>query len=474
MNSNRKPKIGLAGVMCIPFRGNKEDNYSRHRVAFESLAVRFGFEFYSINQGIYSKEQAEAAARELKEWGADFIILQSASFGAGDFIYPFSDLSVGLGVWAVPEGKASDDGGLPLNSFTGANLYNSLLRTTIENYKHPVKWFWGNPGQDLFDTRLLVTVQALRALVNLRGARIGLIGGVAPSFDNLIINEQKLKERLGVTLVEVDLDDVFLRAQKADSARSRKLGEEIRSMAAEVDPSMNNSLLKSSRTLSAIVDLAKDHNLQGVAVSCWPRFQTDEQLAVCTVMGHLNSIGLIAACEGDVTSAVSMFALHCMSNGDVVTLMDLVTLDPQDESVLLWHCGPTSPLLADSRGTRMEPLSLFENKNGEQIGLHNDLVLKPGKATVLGFTVDFEQMLILDGDIDNQKPSYKGSRGWLRNLRLNGKETSVVDLVQTLMVSGYQHHYPFAYGLFADAGMELCGWIGIQPIQTEKYTHYVK
>jgi hypothetical protein len=122
----------------------------------------------------------------------------------------------------------------------------------------------------------------------------------------------------------------------------------------------------------------------------------------------------------------------------------------------------------------MESLSQFDGPDGDKTGLHNDLVLRPGKASVVGFTVDFDRMLVLSGVIDNTKPSYNGSRGWLKELQLNGNHVTVPELVQTLMVSGYQHHYPFAYGDLVDAATELCCWVGIAPIATEKYTHSVR
>jgi hypothetical protein len=474
MKPLKRPKIGLVGMMCTPFQGNKENNYSRHRESLEELASRFDFEFHPIIKGIYNASQAAAAAKEMDEWGADFIILQSASFASGDFVYPFAELESRLGIWTVPEGAPSPNGGLPLNSFTGGNLYNSIIRSYLTGYRRPVKWFLGDPGQALFDTRLQVTVQALRALINLPGTRIGLLGGVAPSFDNLIIDERKLKEQLDISVVKIELDEVLQRARRADSNRSQAAAAEIRASAAHFDTTLETALNKSGRTAVALSELADEHNLKALAVSCWPRFQTEEHLAVCTVMGHLNTNGMIAACEGDVTSAVSMYALHCMTNGDVVTLMDLVTVDQADESILLWHCGPTSPAMADERGTKIESLYLFDGPEGEQTGLHNDLVLKPGRGTVLGFTVNFDRMLVLDGIIDNTKPSYNGSRGWLRQLRLNGEPVFTPSLVQTIMVSGYQHHYPFVYGEVADVGMELCGWLGITPIAVEKYTNYVR
>jgi hypothetical protein len=470
----RTPRVGLAGVMCTPFRGDKENNYSGDIQALEKMAIELKFELHALKDGIYDLDQAQAAASELEEWGADFILLQTSSFASGDFLYPFTKLSARLGLWSVPEGPPTPEGGLPLNSFTASNLYNSIIRTTLPDYQRPVKWFLGHPGQPFFDQRLFITIQALRALINLPGKKVALIGGVAPSFDNLIIDYQELKSRLDIDVLEIDLEQVLEIARGFEDQQLNPTMEEIRSSAKSFDESQTLALEKTARVHRAVQVLAEQYKFEAVGMSCWPQFQEDYNLAVCSVMGHLNTGGLIAACEGDLTSAVSMLALRYLTNGQVVTLMDLVSIDNTDNSVLLWHCGPTSPALADENGVTIQPLWLFDGPDGKRTGLHNDLVLRPGVGTVLGFTTDFNGMLVLEGEIDNTKPSYMGSRGWLTNMHLNSEKITTPDLVQTLMVSGYQHHYPFAYGDLGEAGLELCGWLGIQPVPRENYTTYIR
>lgn len=470
----KKPKIGLAGVMATPFRGDKEGNYRSDRSQVERLAEELEFDFRAVEYGIYSEEQAAQAAAELTDWGADFVLLQTSSFASGDFLYPFTDIDARLGIWTVPEGPPTSEGGLPLNSFTAANMYNGIIRRRLSEYERPVKWFFGHPGQKLFDDRLNVTIKALRALINLPDKKIALIGGVAPSFDNLIIDDDLLSDRLGISVVHIEMDELFNRAQALDESKAAEVAQEIQSTANGIDPKYNDFLLKSGRVYQAIAQMAEEYAFEGVGLSCWPRFQSDYQLAVCSVMGHLNGAGLIAACEGDVTSAVSMLMLYFMTNGDTVTLMDMVSMDDGDDSALLWHCGPTSPKLADEKGTTMQPLWLFDGEDGTQTGLHNDLVLKPGKGSVLGFTTDFSEMLVLEGEIDNQKSSYIGSRGWLTDLHLNTEKITIPELIQTIMVSGFQHHYPFAYGVLGEAGLDFCSWLGIEPIKKAPYTNYLK
>lgn len=467
----RQPKIGLAGVMSTPFRGDKEGNYRRHRKALEALSRELGFAVHFVEKGVYRLEDARAAAAELKDWGADLILLQTSSFAAGEFLYPFAECGIRLGLWAVPEGEPSPEGGLPLNSFTAANMYNSILKTRLQEEVGPVKWFFGNPGSELFDDRLRVTIPALRALANLPGTRVGLLGGVAPGFDNLIVDPEDLHRRLGMDIVEISFETLLERTKAVTDQEAERTAADIRETAAAFDDQHKGALLKSARVVHAVRALAEEHGLAGAAISCWPRFQSEYDLAICSVMGHLNSLDVIAACEGDVTSAVSMMALRALTGGEPVTLMDLVTLDRTDDSALLWHCGPTPPALANPEGVRMGPLWLFDDEEGGQTGLHNDLILQPGPATVFGFTVDFNRTLVLEGRIDDRKPGYLGSRGWLKDLHLNTLPIDVPDFIETIMGSGFQHHYPLAYGKLAETALELGSWLGTVPIRRQHYTH---
>ncbi len=462
-------KVGLVGLMAHPFRGDKETQYRQSAQALDDLSKQLQFELVVVPDGIYTAEAAGAAADQMAKQQVDFVLIQASSFSGGAFIYPFAKLNARLGLWGVPEGAPTAEGGLPLNSFTAVNMYNSILKTYLTGYKKPVKWFFGRVGDALFDQRIRITIQALTALVNLQGARIGLLGGVAPGFDNLKVDERDLLERFGVEVITIEFDQVLQRAQAATEETIQTGKTALLKGTARVDTGLDSALNKSASVYAAVESLVKEHNLDAVAISCWPRFQELMQVAVCSVVGALNGAGLVAACEGDLTSAVSMLTLSDLNQSAVVTLMDLVTIDDQDDSLLMWHCGPTAPQLADEHGVFVRSLWLMEGVSGEKVGMANDLVLAPGDATILGFTPDFKQVLILNGTLDNKKPSYRGSRAWMRDLQINGKEAAMRDVVETILASGYQHHYPLAFGNCAAAIIELAGWSGITPIPFHPY-----
>ena len=471
---SKRPKIGLVGMMSRPFRGDKENNFSQDSADLQHLAETLDFNLKIIPEGIYRLEDADRSAHLLEEWGVDYILVQSSSFASGDFIQPFAQTGIRMGLWAVPEGEPSSEGGLPLNSFTGLNMNNSLLRRYFTGYPHAVKWFFGCVADPFFNDRFRVTISALRAVINLNGARVGLIGGVAPGFNNLIVDPRDYEAKLGIHVKSFGLDSILSMAKqvKVDEGLDRK-AEAFLLPGVKLGSGGRKHLLELAKLQIGFETLIEEEALDAVAISCWPRFQVEPGVAVCSLVGQLNTLGLVTACEGDVPSAVGMLALHHLTNGDIVTLMDLVSVDPADDSILLWHCGPTSPKLANDKGVRMDSLWLFDDDQGGKMGLHNDLVLKPGEVSVLGFTPNLDGLLTMTGQIDPDKPSYKGSRGWLKQIRIKGKLVDTGSLVETLMATGYQHHYPLAYGNLTNAAIEMGTYLGIPAVDPQPYSDYL-
>lgn len=475
MKAIRTPKIGLVGMMARPFRGDKEGYFAGDAQALQDLAESLDFSLSVIPEGIYRQVDAEKAAQALAEWGADYVLVQSSSFASGDFIRPFAQMGVRLGLWAVPEGPPSSEGGLPLNSFTGLNMNNSILRRYLTAYPHPVKWFFGRPGDALFSERFKVTVAALRAVINLNQARIGLIGGVAPGFDNLIVDPRVYETKLGLRITPFALDAVLGLARGiGDGDAVQAKAQSFIAPGVTLPEGLWAHLLTLAKLQIAFEALVADHDLDAIALSCWPRFQEEPGVAVCSLVGQLNTLSVVTACEGDVPSAAGMLALRYLTNGAVVTLMDLVSVDSSDDSVLLWHCGPTSPALAGEAGVRMDSLWLFDGQDGTRMGLHNDLVLKAGDVTVMGFTPELDALLAFEGQIDPSKPSYKGSRGWLKDIHMDGAPVGVPALVETLVRCGFQHHYPLAYGRLTPAAYEMAAYLGMQPLPAEAYRTYLR
>ena len=191
----------------------------------------------------------------------------------------------------------------------------------------------------------------------------------------------------------------------------------------------------------------------------------------------LNDDKIVAACEGDLMSAISMVALQEMSN-ESTTLMDFSAFDETDDSILLWHCGPSSKKFCQKGGYKLgQNFSGMAHEQGLVCGtsLVRDMVFDAGAATAFRFSGDMETYLNVSGKfIGDVKDSNNGSRGWFNDLRLNGKPISARDFTNTILSSGFEHHYPIAWGDLSDEVAEMNAWLGIKPITKIPYENYLQ
>ncbi len=458
-------KIGVAAFMSRNFPGDKEGRYKNYLMKLKGYSQQLNFELFPVEAGIYTLDDALAASRKMAAAGVQFLLLHAASFADGALISPFSGLeSTFLGVWAAPENE--DKGGpLSYNSLCYGNLAVSTIKHYWRGYEKPVKWFYGSPDESLFLERFKVTIQALRAYYTLKGSRVAFIGGRAPGFDNLYVDEGKLYEKLGLTINHYEFGELHQLAREACREELISIMEEMKKRAS-LEAGMEEFLEKQARIVAATRRLTQESGCQAVALSCWPKFQTEMDCVACSAVGHLNETGLPTACEGDVLSAAGMLALKSIT-GRPVTLMDLVDIDEKDQSVLLWHCGPTAPSLAGEEGVTMCALKMLQR------GLANDLTLKSGTAAIMGYTPDLKSMLVLQGEIDGKRPTNRGSGGWMKGLTLAHKPVGVKDLLETIFNSGYIHHYPLGYGELSQACLELAAWQGLKTLRPLTYKDHL-
>jgi L-fucose isomerase-like protein len=406
---------------------------------------------YSIGKPVSNAQEAEAAAREIQAANVDFLLVQISSFCGGEALAPFAQLQTPLGLWAVPEPTAS--GPLPLNSLCGLNLYASILGVKAKG--RAFKWFYGLSGDEQFLSRLRVTLCALQARKALATARIGLIGGHAPGFDNLAFDKRELASHLGVQVFEHPLAELLAEAKKVIQGAAVAMANDLRkSSRACTAPEAH--VVNVARFQIALAELGTRRRYDALAVRCWPEIPEQAGVMICAAMGAVGDM-FPTACEGDVLGAASMIALKAMT-GSPPMLMDLSHVDEKDQSVLMWHCGNSPACWADDNGTLLEC-----HFNRDTTGAVRSMVFRPGPATVFQLSGSGSVAFTFSGSfLGPEKPSFYGSRGWLSKLTMQGVPLPVRDLLNTIFVHGLPHHFAIGAGGLSEEFLELCAWLGLQ------------
>lgn len=461
-------RIYLVSAVQTSFWGSDRRQYENYFVPeMEKLSREINFELTSQKEIVTNETEARNTAQRIRSGEYDLLLIQVSTFADGNIISGLAEAGIRIGLWAVPE--ITDNGAIPNNSFCGINMYASILHQYIDS-SMPYKWFFGDMKDPLFIDRLRVTVRALGALRTLKGAKIGLIGGIAPGFNDLYYDERQTKSRLGVTVNRMlEFSDVKDKALAYPEEEIAPIVAAIRSESTCVAGDMTNmGLENTARVYKAFEDIVKENHFDAIAISCWPRFRRELGIVVCAVIGRLLENGIVAACEGDVDSAISMLMLTELT-GIQPMLMDLSKPDFQDDSVLMWHCGSAPKRYANRDGVifdgHYKPGSRVTCMDDIRVSGVNNMYYEAQPVTIARFTNHYDSILTFSGDfIDKNDHSYDGSRGWVGNMTMDGEKLSSLTLVNTVMTEGLQHHFPIVSGHVEDEVREIAAWLNIAPV----------
>ncbi len=473
---NTKLQVAMVCGIHPNMPGDDTVLYKNVIAQMQILSIEMNFDFIYLAEPIRTEEEAAKGARFLDDGNADFALIFNASLPYGRIILPFGKVKAALGLWSVPE--PTSNGVLQLNSFCGLNMLGSILKNYFPDDDIKYKWFYGMPDSTLFLERFKLTLKALGALKALKTARIGQVGDLADGFENLYVDERELNKKFGPYIqTRHTVEEIVRRAESLKSDIVENRAELLTGEGTWNKKSVGHKDFEKFARLSiAFENFAEEHQYDALAVSCWSRFQEVYDVAVCGAMSRLNENGIVAPCEADITSAVSMLLLNAL-NGGKASLNDMVSLDEKDNSLNLWHCGVAPACWADKRGVSWDAhfnIGHYDGKEWIGRGVVADMNFQAGAVTVFAMQNNFNGLFILTGDMMGNKPGFSGSGGWMNNLKLNDKSISVKELINTITVTRVNHHYPAARGNLVNELNELAFWKDLNVINTVPYKPYMQ
>lgn len=489
-------KVALVGASQLSFPGDKVTAYGKSAEGMKKLAKEWDFDLFIYEKQVITEADALACRDVLEAEKVDFIMLQCTSFAAGLVVSTLARTKgARLGLWAIPEMRGS--GVVSYNSLCGINMYSAIVAHYLKEYNIATKWYFGDVENKQFLRRFQITVRALRAIKRMQHSNVALVGGIAPGFNDLYDDERKLLKLFdGIRINRLheygEIKNIaHSLPQDAVDAKVAQLKAEAHAINSAVDRQINEvdpakevrkmSLLEVNARYSLAYDrFIRKYGYDAVAVSCWPKFQDDYLFSVCSVVGEINDKGTVCGCEGDLTSTISMLLLSYIAD-DITMLMDLSAYDTNDDSIMLWHCGPAAKRFCENKGYSYSLNYSGKDHEGRDLdhavgtGVVRDMVFDEGKVTIARLTGESDRMFLASGTMqDGSKASYCGSRGWLGKLQLNRRDISAEDFFNTIMVHGFQHHFPVVKGDYTEEVMEVMAWLGLAPVEAVPYENYLQ
>ena len=408
--------------------------------AVRSQLSQAGYVLSGPTELVMDLSAAQGAAVKLMAFPHDLLLIMQATFADSTMISAVVEATdAPLLMWAIPE--IPTGGRLRLNSLCGINLGGHALNLRGRKYAYA----YGAPDDPEILRQVHSLTQAGRALRTLQSANIGLVGEHPDGMDTCRLDAPALEKTFGVQVTQFALDDLF---QRMDAVPETK----INSIRCHVDAHLSNTadleanpLQGTLRAFSVLEEMAADKKIDGFAIRCWPEIFEEKGCAACGAMSLLNDIAIPSSCEADVNGTVTQLILQAIS-GSPTFDVDVVSVDVEQDQVVIWHCGKA-------------PLSMADPSEQAEGGIHSnrkvplvmEFPLKPGRITAARVSQANGRLSLVvgSGEMLSAPKSFSGTSGVVRFDR------PANEVLDTILREGLEHHLAITYGDYMPALITL-------------------
>ncbi|MBA4732346.1 MAG: hypothetical protein H2032_01370 [Candidatus Thioglobus sp.] len=424
---------------------------SKFKIA-KSLLLSLSPDAIGFENLITNDEDADSALSFFNSNDFEKIFLFQTTFTDAKFLLNFAkSIQKPICIVSFPEPRTG--GRLRLNSICGLNLaMHSLIKNDItpdfvimEEDDKANEMSFSNFIESQNESKKIAWDIATIANINadfdysIDKQTIGIIGTRPEGFDTCDYDSNEVTSKLNVSLVDLELEDLFDEAKDIEVETIVKTKSTVSSYLAGTEELVQEEFDKSLSIFHGLENLKDKHNLDAFAIRCWPETFTEYGCASCGPMAMMNEKKVSCACEADVLGGISCNILNQMNNNPSL-LVDIVDVDKSDNSLVFWHCG-LAPISMAKEGTARSGI----HSNRKKPLLH-DFSLKEGEITI--FRVSKArgrlQFFVMKGQVLDRPNSFSGTSGVI-----NLGENSAHKLEQ-MFKGGLEHHVAFTYGDISD------------------------
>lgn len=393
-----------------------------------------------------------------KEEQIDLLIVHFCTFCFGNIIPGIvTNLNVPIILLSLPD-PGFDGNKIRSNSFCALNMNTHLLYKMNKKYRS----LFSSLENKTINKDLEKIISAIYVIKNMQSKRIGLVGSRAPGFYTSNFDELKLRNEMGLEVEYIDLSRVYYTAKKIGKNELLNKDNYIKQYVSKISGVTANDYEKLVRIYSALIKISEDYKIDSYAIKCWPEFMEDYGIAICPVLGMLNTYGIPTACEGDIYGVVTMIIQKYIS-GKTPFFSDFIYID-NDNTGLFWHCGSAPCNLA---------------KNISDVILRNYPKFQkdtPEGGCTFNFSIDAKNKEVsisrLGTDIN----------GFFRILNINATGEEVGEIIRgntckvkfhnpieiiknTILNNGFEHHYSVILSNISAELEEISFWKNIKIYQ---------
>jgi len=299
-----------------------------------------------------------------------------------------------------------------------------------------------HPLSDAFARNLSDFAAVCRVVNGMKRFTVGCIGARTTAFKTTRFDEITL-QKYGITVESFDLSELIFKVQNmADDAPG--VAEKIERLNDYTNcsnvPAKNMSTLAK---ISLVIDeYVEDYHLDAITLRCWNEMETILRVCPCVLLSELNDRGIVASCEIDLCSAITMRAMNLASGLPTAVLDWNNNYGEEENKVILFHCGPVAQTLMTAKGTVTEHKMFAKGDPGSGWG-SNEGRIKPMPITISNCqTKDGKLIVYLNEGRFTDDPIEDGFFGCAGVAEIPDLQNKLIRLAR----GGFKHHTSVGVG----------------------------
>lgn len=303
-----------------------------------------------------------------------------------------------------------------------------------------------HPLSPAFAQNLRDFAAVCRVVNGMKRFSLGCIGARTTAFKTTRFDEIALQKH-GITVESLDLSELFFKVQNITDddpkVAAKKERLERYTDFTKVPETNKNTLAKVSVVIDDYID---EYHLDALALRCWNEMEQVLRICPCVLLSELNDRGIVASCEIDMCSAITMRAMALASEEPTAVLDWNNNYGSAEDKVILFHCGPVAQSLMTGRGTVGQHLMFDKTDPGSGWGVNEGRIrafpttlsncqTKDGKIVVYASEAEFTD--------DPIEASYFGCAGVCQ---IPDMEDKMIRLAR----GGFKHHTSVGVGHMKD------------------------
>lgn len=315
------PKLGYVAMALPGYFLGDEMCEEKRREGLEMLEAS-GYKVCAA-PAVFSPEEALAAGKQFEQENVDCLVVLLATFVADYFVTELvKACDRPVFIWALDR---------EVNCIT--MVCTPLITASLKNLKKDCLVVCGEI-QDAYCKEQLFHYSKAAMLKNrLIAARIGYSGHKPEIMYSMAANEYLLDQKLGVTVVNMPIEDFYKEAEKQDPKKIQDKWSSMKGCFGCVDVREEDALLSIRYYLAARSQVEKK-KLDAYSLNCFPNLKAK----ICLGIAMLNDEHIGAGCEGDLHSSILMTMVGWLT-GQAAFNGDFMKMDQENNAIMFSHCG---------------------------------------------------------------------------------------------------------------------------------------